>query len=60
MYYLFAVSDLVTSIAMSGCAVAWVTIARDSESDYPFYSDAKFRKIRAGHLWYQISSSLTN
>ncbi len=42
-----------------GCALAWVTIARDSESDYPFYPVGQFRRIRAGHLWCQISSSLT-
>ncbi len=39
-----------------GCGLAWVTIARDSESDYPV---VRFRRIRAGHLWCQISSSLT-
>ncbi len=32
-----------------GCALAWVTIARDSESDYPFYNVVQFRRIRAGH-----------
>ncbi len=32
-----------------GCALAWVTIARDSESDYPFYPVVQFRRIRAGH-----------
>ncbi len=42
-----------------GCAVAWVTIARDSESDYPFYPVLQFRRIRAGHLWCQISSGST-
>ncbi len=42
-----------------GCALAWVTIARDSESDYPFYPVVQFRRIRAGQLWCQISSSLT-
>ncbi len=42
-----------------GCAVAWVTIARDSESDYPFYPVVQLRRIRAGHLWCQICSSLT-
>ncbi len=42
-----------------GCALAWVAIARDSESDYPFYPVVQFRRIRAGHLWCQISSSLT-
>ncbi len=41
-----------------GCALAWITIARDSESDYPFYPVVQFRRIRAGHLWCQISSSL--
>ncbi len=34
----------------SGCAVAWVTIARDFESDYPFNPVGQFRRIRAGHL----------
>ncbi len=42
-----------------GCAVAWVTKARDSESGYPFYPVVQFCRIRAGHLWSQISSSLT-
>ncbi len=41
------------------CALAWVTIARDSESDYPFYPVVQFRSIRAGHLCCQISSWLT-
>ncbi len=43
----------------AGCALAWVTIARDSESDYPFYPVVRFRKIRGGHLWCQISSGST-
>ncbi len=43
----------------AGCALAWVTISRDSESDYPFYPVVQFCRIRAGHLWCQISSSLT-
>ncbi len=43
----------------NGCALVWVTIARDSESDYPFYPVVQLRKIRAGHLWCQITSSLT-
>ncbi len=42
-----------------GCALAWVTIARDSEFEYPFYPVGQFRRIRAGHLWCQIISSLT-
>ncbi len=42
-----------------GCALAWVTKARDSESDYPFYPVEQFRRIRAGHFWCQISLSLT-
>ncbi len=42
-----------------GCALAWVTIARGSESDYQFYPVVRFRRIRAGHLWCQMSSSLT-
>ncbi len=29
--------------------VAWVTIARDSESDYPFNPVGQFRRIYAGH-----------
>ncbi len=32
-----------------GCALAWVTIARESESDYPFYPVGQFRRMRAGH-----------
>ncbi len=42
-----------------GCALAWVTIALDSESDYPFYPVVQFRRICAGHLWCQISSGST-
>ncbi len=42
-----------------GCALVWVTIARDSESDYPFNPVVQFRRIRTGHLWCQISSNLT-
>ncbi len=33
-----------------GCCLAWVTIARDSESDYPFNPVGQFRRICAGHL----------
>ncbi len=33
-----------------GCAVAWVTIARDSESEYPFHPVGQFYRVRAGHL----------
>ncbi len=32
------------------CAVALVTIARDSESDCPFNPVGRFRRICAGHL----------
>ncbi len=42
-----------------GCPLAWVTIARDPESDCPFYFVVQFRRIRAGHLWCQISSGST-
>ncbi len=28
-----------------GCALAWVTVARDSESDYPFYPVVQFRRV---------------
>ncbi len=34
-----------------GCAVAWVIIARDSESEYPFYLVGQFCGIWAGHLF---------
>ncbi len=34
-----------------GFAVAWVTIARDSESEYPFYLVGQFCRIWAGHLF---------
>ncbi len=34
-----------------GCAVAWVTIARDPESEYPFYLVGQFCRIWAGHLF---------
>ncbi len=43
-----------------GCAVAWVTIARDSESEYPFHPVGQFHRVRAGHLWCQMCLSLTN
>ncbi len=43
-----------------GCAVAWVTMARDSESDYPFHPVGQYYRVRAGHLWCQMCSSLTN
>ncbi len=33
-----------------GCAVAWVIIARDSESEYPFYLVGQFCRIWAGNL----------
>ncbi len=42
-----------------GCALAWVTIARDCESDYPFYPVEPFRGTCAGHSRCQIGSSLT-
>ncbi len=41
------------------CALAWVTIARDSESDYPFHPVGQFYRVREGHLWCQISSGST-
>ncbi len=34
-----------------GCALTWVTIARDSVSDYPFNPAGQFRRICAGHLF---------
>ncbi len=43
-----------------GCAVAWVTIARDSKSEYSFYLVGQIYRVGAGHLWCQICSSLTN
>ncbi len=43
-----------------GCAVAWVTKARNSESEYPFHCVGTFYRVRAGHLWCQMCSSLTN
>ncbi len=43
-----------------GCAVAWVTIARDSESEYIFHPVGQFYRVRAGHIWCQMCSSLTN
>ncbi len=43
-----------------GFAVAWVTIARHSESAYPFNPEEQFHRICAGHLWCQMCSSLTN
>ncbi len=43
-----------------GCAVAWFTIARNSESECPFHCVGQFCRVRAGHLWCQMYSSLTN
>ncbi len=43
-----------------GCDVAWVTIARNSESKYPFHPVKQFYRVRAGHLWCQKCPSLTN
>ncbi len=43
-----------------GCAVAWVTIARDSESEYPFHPVGQFYRVSAGHIWFQMYSGLTN
>ncbi len=43
-----------------GCAVAWVTTARDSESEYLFHLVGQFYRVRAGHIWCQMCSSLTN
>ncbi len=34
-----------------GCAVAWVTIARDSESECPFCLVGQFCRMWAGHLF---------
>ncbi len=39
------------------CAVAWVTIVRDSESEYPSHPVGQFYWVRAGHLWCQMCSS---
>ncbi len=33
-----------------GCDLAWVTIARDSESDYPFYPVVQFSQDLCGSL----------
>ncbi len=43
-----------------GCAAAWVTVARVSESEYPFHPVGQFYRVRAGHLWCQMCSGLTN
>ncbi len=32
-----------------GCALAWGTVACDSESEHPFYSVEQFHRICAGH-----------
>ncbi len=32
-----------------GCALAWVTTARDSESEYPFYPVVQLSRICAGN-----------
>ncbi len=34
-----------------GCAVAWVTIARGSETEYPFYLVGRFCRIWEGHIF---------
>ncbi len=34
----------------TGCAVAWVTVARVSESEYPFHPVGQFYRVLAGHL----------
>ncbi len=33
-----------------GCALVWVTISRDAESEYPFNPVGQFHRICAGHL----------
>ncbi len=33
----------------TACALAWVIIARDSESEHPFYPVGQFRRICAGY-----------
>ncbi len=38
-----------------GCAIAWVTIARDSESNYPFYPVGQFRRICSGYLCVRLA-----
>ncbi len=43
-----------------GCALAWVTLACDSESEYPFYPVGQFRKMCTGHLRCRFGSSLTS
>ncbi len=43
-----------------GCAVAWVTIARDSECEYPFHPVGQLYRVRTGHIWCQMCSRLTN
>ncbi len=56
-YLIYSLSHCVGSEVFSGrnqsigCAVAWVTIARDSESEYPFYLVGQFCRIWAGHLF---------
>ncbi len=35
----------------AGCAEVWATIARDSESEYPFQPVGQFYRSRAGHLF---------
>ncbi len=35
----------------NGCAVRWVTISRDPESEYPFHRVEQFYRVRAGHLF---------
>ncbi len=42
-----------------GCAVAWVTTARDFESEYPFHPVEKFYRMHAGHLWCRMCSGFT-
>ncbi len=49
-YLIFSLSHYVDSGTFSGrnqcfgCALAWVTIARDSDSEYPFFAVGQFRR----------------
>ncbi len=42
-----------------GCAVAWVNIARASESEYPFHPVGQFYRLRAAQSWCQKCSGFT-
>ncbi len=45
----WTVKHSVFGTGVVGCSLAWVTIARDAEPNYPFFPVVQFRRIRAGY-----------